>query len=515
MKLELPRATGEKKPQLAASSRWAQAAEVLVTDGLIATSDLKTFAGSNVLLLGKSTDGKYIGVRDDRHCLTVAGSRAGKGTSLIVPNLALYGGSILCIDPKGENAKITAARRRAMGQRVYVLDPFQISGDAELATYNPFADLDETKETLIDDAALLADSLIADRNQKDPHWDDAARELIKGIILYIKLKIPFEDQKHLILLREILSNPKKLDTALTEMAAATEADGVMAASAVSFALKPDKERDSVLSNALRHTEFLDSPGMKRVLRDSAGLTPLPSLRCLRTHHRFAASQAVTVYLCLPATRMPTHSRWLRLMISFALALFEQDAQEQARDERPPGPPVLFLMDEFATLGHLPAMTSAAGLVAGYGIKLWPFLQDLSQLQHHYEKGWETFVGNAGLEVFFGNSDLTTLRHVSERLGKVRLPTASVTTGGMDARGTTNHGETTTPLLSTDEVQRYFARRKNADDYLILLLQHSVPIYLQKVPYFRDAALMALLNPSTVPAPAAPAPRGFFGGLLGK
>lgn len=86
---------------------------------------------------------------------------------------------------------------------------------------------------------------------------------------------------------------------------------------------------------------------------------------------------------------------------------------------------------------------------------------------------------------------------------------------MNGRGTTNRGETTTPLLSTDEVQRYFARRKNADDYLILLLQHSVPIYLQKVPYFRDAALMALLNPSTSPAPAAPTPRGFFGGLLGK
>ena len=56
VKLELPRATGEQKKQLAASSRWAQAAEVLVTDGLIATNDLKTFAGSNVLLLRKSTD---------------------------------------------------------------------------------------------------------------------------------------------------------------------------------------------------------------------------------------------------------------------------------------------------------------------------------------------------------------------------------------------------------------------------------------------------------------------------
>lgn len=62
------------------------------------------------LLLGRR-DGRLIGWNDDRHVMTVAGSRAGKGISLIIPNLLFYEGSAVVIDPKGENARITAGRR--------------------------------------------------------------------------------------------------------------------------------------------------------------------------------------------------------------------------------------------------------------------------------------------------------------------------------------------------------------------------------------------------------------------
>lgn len=62
--------------------------------------------------------------------ITIAGSRSGKGVSMIMPNLLFYRGSMQVIDPKGELASITA-RRRAMGltQKVYVLDPFERTGN--------------------------------------------------------------------------------------------------------------------------------------------------------------------------------------------------------------------------------------------------------------------------------------------------------------------------------------------------------------------------------------------------
>src|ERR1022692_251569 len=86
--------------------------------------------------LGRSaSEGRMpLGYLDDRHVCLVGGSRGGKGTTSIVPALITWPGSICCVDPKGENATISAARRgggsthcKGMGQTVKVLDPFQRS----------------------------------------------------------------------------------------------------------------------------------------------------------------------------------------------------------------------------------------------------------------------------------------------------------------------------------------------------------------------------------------------------
>ena len=83
--------------------------------------------------------------------------------------------------------------------------------------------------------------------------------------------------------------------------------------------------------------------------------------------------------------------------------------------------MLFCLDEFAALGHMEPIEKAAGQIAGFGVKLWPVIQDLTQLQRDYKKAWETFMGNAGLLTFFGNTDLTTLEHISKRLGNRSHP----------------------------------------------------------------------------------------------
>ena len=85
------------------------------------------------VLLGASMyDPKWIvGFSDDRHVCTIATSRAGKGRSVIIPNLITWPGSALVIDPKGQNALVTALARgkggegltHPLGQTVRILDP--------------------------------------------------------------------------------------------------------------------------------------------------------------------------------------------------------------------------------------------------------------------------------------------------------------------------------------------------------------------------------------------------------
>src|SRR5438874_893140 len=62
----------------------------------------------------------------DGHLITLAPTRSGKGRGAIVPNLLLYPGPVIVFDPKGELYRVTARRRREMGQRVVKLDPCQV-----------------------------------------------------------------------------------------------------------------------------------------------------------------------------------------------------------------------------------------------------------------------------------------------------------------------------------------------------------------------------------------------------
>ena len=112
-----------------------------------------------------------------------------------------------------------------------------------------------------------------------------------------------------------------------------------------------------------------------------------------------------------------------------------------------------------------------------GCKLWPVLQDLAQLKALYADRWETFLGNAGVLQFFGNSELSTLDWISKRLGKTTITNASQSNVSYQAAataGTTGQGWSTATceLMSIGEIARFFGR----DDELLrqLIIRPTVP-----------------------------------------
>src|ERR1700747_2042150 len=111
-----------------------------------------------------------------RHVVTVAPNRTGKGTCAIIPNLLLLPRSVICVDPKGQNAAVTARRRRAGGP-VYVLNPFGEHTGAPWSLpqhrFNPLAHLSIDSPNLSADVAGVAEALIVTEG-KEPHWADSA-----------------------------------------------------------------------------------------------------------------------------------------------------------------------------------------------------------------------------------------------------------------------------------------------------------------------------------------------------
>ncbi len=413
--------------------------------------------------------GHPVGIADDRHIITVAGSRSGKGRGALIPNLVSYPGSVLVVDPKGDLAAQTARyRSETLGQKVYVLDPFDVANtDSKFgAAYNPLQTLRLFSPTLVEDAGLIADALVIPGGN-DPHWDESARIFIEGCILHVATAPKYEKERNLGTVRDLVMQAN--DDLELEMLHNPAGQGAVIDSAADFFGREAKERSSVLSTARRHLRFLGYQQIRDVVED--GEIELGTLK--------HADTPTTIYLSLPAMRMGTCSRWLRLFVNMTLAAMEAEREK-------PRYPVLMCLDEFPVLGPMKTIEDAAGQIAGLGVKLWPILQDLGQLKALYKDRWETFLGNAGILQFFGNSDLTTLEWISKRLGQATIANmseSSVDRSSQEDRGTqgVSWSYATQEMMTVEEISRFFGR----DDALLrqLIIRPSFPpMVLQRAFY---------------------------------
>lgn len=477
----LPRSlSDEDRPQRAL---W------LAPEGL---GETERFSGNSPrsVLIGHDREGKAIGLDDDRHLLTVAGSRAGKGVSVILPNLAFYEGSVLVLDPKGENASLTAERRGkgrdvpagGMGQEVYVLDPFKGADVAEdyRAGFNPLADLDPADPLFIDLCDSIADALVMARSEDaNDHWNNSARLVLRGVIAWVAT-----DPQHphnLGRVREILHmHPDDFAALLDDMiksgsqaegdATSTRGAGVPADMAGTLLGMGENELGSVLSTVRQNLVFLSSPPMAAMLN---GNDRTPDLRAWKYG-------GMSIYLVLPAGLLHRHARFFRLFLNRMLAAVE--AAPPVPREDPKG---LMLLDEIHVLGHMTQLETAAGLLAGFGVRIWSIWQDFTQAESIYGKRWQTFLGNASLFQSFGLNDLMTLQFVSDRLGvsqaiSVSSSQVSISQAVLGFSGD-NKSMINAPLLSPDEVAYHFSRQSQAQ---LVMYPGASPIWMFRMDYWR-------------------------------
>ncbi|OUC54067.1 hypothetical protein CA262_03665 [Sphingobium sp. GW456-12-10-14-TSB1] len=140
----------------------------------------------------------------DRHLLTVAPTRSNKGTSAIIPNLLLYKGSAVVVDPKGENAMITRAQRARMGQEIHVVDPWGITdGKVQPSRFNPLDWLRLDDPDIAENAMILADALVIP-SVNEPFWSDEVRALFQGVILFVATDEDEAQDRHLGRVRDLL-----------------------------------------------------------------------------------------------------------------------------------------------------------------------------------------------------------------------------------------------------------------------------------------------------------------------
>jgi type IV secretion system protein VirD4 len=393
------RRAAAERPISFGSAKWADLVQ-LQSRGMVGIKGfvLGEFVTQESDRRAQRTTISYAGAR---HLLTVAPTRSGKGVSSIIPNLLTYEGSAFIIDPKGENALVTALRRgpgghgiAGMGQDVFLLDPWNIAAGKlgmAPASFNPLDWIMADDPDAAENALLLADALVPEEHKsggENRFWDEESKALLTGFILYVATAPEESGQRHLGRVRDILvMDEDDLMAVLERMV--NHPHPVVASTAQRTAGKEPKLRSNVITGAQAHTHFLDSPRIRASLA--------------RTNFRFEAlkDRRVSVYLILPADRLKTFDRWLRLLVQQAIMVNARNI------DRKPEQPILFLLDEMAAIGKLTSVEQAYGLMAGFGMQLWGIVQDLSQLERIYDKGWQTFISNSGVIQYFGSRDKMT------------------------------------------------------------------------------------------------------------
>lgn len=326
---------------------------------------------------------KPLTYKGDSHLLTVAPTGAGKGRGVIIPNLLRYQGPVITIDPKGENYQVTARRRREMGQRVIVLDPFHVVTEKS-DRLNPMDIFDLDKSILDCDSEMLASMLsVGHHFADDPFWSDSASAIMAGLIAHIASTFS-KEERNLNSLRGLIYHDD-MDYTLATLLDKEEVVNKMARDEiVAYLSHPaERTRPSVRSTASTYIKVLGSREVAETLESSSfNLQDVVS------------GKPISIYIVIPPEKLDSHKALLRLWVNTLLtAVISRRKIPRQR--------TLFLLDECAQLGSLPALKQAITLLRGYGLQIWSFWQDLSQLRLLYPQDWETILNNSAVLQTFG------------------------------------------------------------------------------------------------------------------
>ena len=415
------------------------------------------------------------------HALIVCPTRGGKGIKVVIPTLLRYspsGSSVCVIDPKGENAAVTA-RARSAGSRIQIINPWGVMAGTfasfgfSTATYNPLDLLDRNDPNVTSIARSLATAICPLEGGKDDFWKGSAGDLLSAVFLYLAYW-PGE-QKTLARARQATSMNRKRFTKefLSKMVSVGEFDGAIRNTADQFIDLADDTYSGILANLNRCMSFLNDQQVKASTASSSfSMSELTG---------WGVDRPTSLYIVAPTAKLATQKTWLRLLITAAVTAFKTKPEGQG------GYRCMFLLDEFGNLGALDEMPADISEASSHGIDFTLILQTLDQLKATYGDNRATILNNCAYKWFSNVGDIETAEYISKTLGKKTVRTVSKgesegqTVGGKSPQEregkSTTYGETGRDLLTPDEVLNL------GKDVAILLASGSRPQYLRPVEYW--------------------------------
>ncbi len=453
----------------------------------------------------------YLVHNGPEHILAFAPTRSGKGVGLVLPTLLSWGGSSLTLDIKGENWALSSGYRKSLGHKVLRFEPTEIEGHS--ARFNPLAEVRLASLSAIADVQNICD-MIVDPNGKGigDHWTKSAFAFLSGILLHTLVVCREqgrianfsdavgtvtdprwkEDIKELFDYILTIDHEAVLAKVLTakDQGAFEAIKNAIHSSAVEMMAKPDRELGSVISTAMSNLSIYRDPVVAANVSTSD----------FRIHDLMNYEVPVDLYLIVRPSDIGRLRPVLRLLMNIILRrLTEKMEFRDGRAVAHYNHRLLLMMDEFPALGRMEVMQQALAFMAGYGVKSYLIVQDLTQLQEAYSKE-EAITSNCHIKIAYAANKVETARYLSEMTGKTTVVqhkrSRSGKHSGFKSNESVSVSEVARPLLTPDECTRLPGPKKNAKGEIVepgdmlIFPAGGHCIYGKQMLYFRDPVLSA-------------------------
>lgn len=501
---------------------------------------------------------RYLRHNGPEHVAAIAPTRSGKGVGLVVPTLLSWPHSMVVNDQKGELWAMTAGWRRVQaGNVVLKFDPAAEHGSV---AFNPLEEVRVGTAHEVGDVQNLV-TIIVDPEGKgmSDHWSKTAHAFLTGLILHLQYTARAEGRVATLPdVAAALSDPERPVMDLyeqmrtnTHLAVRDAAGNVVrhethitvASAARDMLNRAEAERSSVLSTAMSYLSLYRDPLVARnVSRSDFKISDLMN------HVRELIDPAtgvvtttpvpVSLYLVVRAEDKDRMRPLMRLIINQIIRVLLRPELEyvEGRAKPPHLTRLLMMLDEFPSYGRLEVFQEALAYIAGYGIKAYLIMQDISQLQAAYGRD-ESIISNCHIRIAYAPNRQETGEWLSKNSGQTTVVTERLTTSGKRfgaflGQVSRTYSETSRALITLDEAMRLKTAEKDgegniivAGEMLVFVAGHA-PIKGEQSlyflnPTFNDRVKIAppvvsdSLAEASPPPPLPPAPSGGFAAFQAK
>jgi type IV secretory pathway TraG/TraD family ATPase VirD4 len=413
----------------------------------------------------KLVGGRYVHMPDFGHALISGPTRSGKGAALIIPNALEFPGSMIILDIRGETFERTAGYR-ATFSKIIKLAP----SNERSHCYNPLDFVRRTPGLFEADIMSIAGGIV-NQSAGDKYWSKDAIELVAGVIGYV-LEADNVSDKNLGAVMDVILGRDEAQATLREIVDRhkSQLSTFTLSKIVPFATMSEKQWNGVFGMLRTSLSPFNNPITRKVLSRSS----FDLFKVRKEPH--------TIYVDFRLSQLNAMSGLCNVLVTQIMNYLTDDLRAKGEHQ------VMFMLDEFTTLGEIGPLMGLLKVGAGNGIAIWAFVQSMTNVRDVYgEGGVDNFLDNIEAFVFLGGSSESVLGHVERRLGKkivkqkVRRTQPGATV--FDGRRSEEVREVEKSLMSVDELSQLDRR------VAIVLPRGAGPVRIWRNYWFADKSFV--------------------------